>query len=154
MTGKCSSIIKTDIGECIYGFGEKFTPFVKNGQTVETWNCDGGTCSDQSYKTVPFYLRRPNSIVTYGNFDAEDKMTVVYDYLEKADAVIYGLEDDRMATATIYDSESNKLTDIKAERKGNVITVSYDSTDKTFTVTAEGKTVSAQAGTTSVEITL
>ena len=40
--------LKTDIGECIYGFGEKFTPFVKNGQTVETWNCDGGTCSDQS----------------------------------------------------------------------------------------------------------
>lgn len=48
--------LKTDIGECIYGFGEKFTPFVKNGQTVETWNCDGGTCSDQSYKTVPFYI--------------------------------------------------------------------------------------------------
>lgn len=81
-------------------------------------------------------------------------MTVVYDYLEKADAVIYGLEDGKTAMATIYDSESNKLTDIKAERKGNVITVSYASTDKTFTVTAEGKTVSAQAGTTSVEITL
>ena len=44
------------VGEYIYGFGEKFTPFVKNGQTVETWNSDGGTCSDQSYKCVPFYL--------------------------------------------------------------------------------------------------
>lgn len=44
------------VGEYIYGFGEKFTPFVKNGQTVETWNADGGTCSDQSYKCVPFYL--------------------------------------------------------------------------------------------------
>ncbi len=42
------------VGECIYGFGEKFTPFVKNGQTVEMWNSDGGTCSDQSYKCVPF----------------------------------------------------------------------------------------------------
>lgn len=42
------------VGECIYGFGEKFTPFVKNGQTVETWNADGGTCSDQSYKSIPF----------------------------------------------------------------------------------------------------
>ena len=58
------------------------------------------------------------------------------------------------ATATIYDSESNKLTDIKAERNANVITVSYNSTDKNFTVTAEGKTVEAKAGTTSVEITL
>ena len=81
-------------------------------------------------------------------------MTVVYDYLEKADAVIYGLEDGKSATATIYDSESNKLTDIKAERNANVITVSYDSTDKNFTVTAEGKTVEAKAGTTSVEIAL
>ena len=44
------------VGEYLYGFGERFTPFVKNGQTVETWNADGGTCSDQSYKCVPFYL--------------------------------------------------------------------------------------------------
>ena len=45
-----------DVGECVYGLGEKFTPFVKNGQTVETWNSDGGTCSDQSYKSIPFYI--------------------------------------------------------------------------------------------------
>lgn len=45
-----------DVGECIYGFGERFTAFVKNGQTVETWNSDGGTCSEQSYKSIPFYL--------------------------------------------------------------------------------------------------
>ncbi len=44
------------VGECVYGFGEKFTPFVKNGQTVEMWNSDGGTGSAQSYKCVPFYL--------------------------------------------------------------------------------------------------
>ena len=44
------------VGEYIYGFGEKFTPFVKNGQTVDIWNADGGTCSEQSYKCVPFYL--------------------------------------------------------------------------------------------------
>jgi len=44
------------VGEYIYGFGEKFTPFVKNGQTIQTWNADGGTCSEQSYKCIPFYL--------------------------------------------------------------------------------------------------
>ena len=44
------------VGECIYGFGEKFTSFVKNGQAVEIWNSDGGTCSEQSYKSIPFYL--------------------------------------------------------------------------------------------------
>ncbi len=44
------------VGECVYGFGEKFTPFVKNGQNVEMWNADGGTSSDQSYKCIPFYI--------------------------------------------------------------------------------------------------
>lgn len=44
------------VGEYIYGFGERFTPFVKNGQTVEIWNADGGTCTEQSYKSVPFYI--------------------------------------------------------------------------------------------------
>ncbi len=45
-----------DVGENVYGFGEKFTSFVKNGQNVEIWNNDGGTCSEQSYKSIPFYL--------------------------------------------------------------------------------------------------
>ena len=44
------------VGEYIYGFGEKFTAFPKNGQSVQIWNSDGGTCCDQSYKSVPFYL--------------------------------------------------------------------------------------------------
>lgn len=48
--------LELSVGEYIYGFGEKFTPFVKNGQTVEIWNADGGTCTDQSYKCIPFYL--------------------------------------------------------------------------------------------------
>lgn len=44
------------VGERIYGLGERFTPFVKNGQVVDLWNEDGGTCSEQAYKNVPFYL--------------------------------------------------------------------------------------------------
>lgn len=45
-----------DIGEKLYGLGERFTPFVKNGQVVDMWNEDGGTCSEIAYKNVPFYL--------------------------------------------------------------------------------------------------
>lgn len=45
-----------DVGELIYGLGERFTPFVRNGQTVEMWNEDGGTASEIAYKNVPFYL--------------------------------------------------------------------------------------------------
>jgi len=44
------------VGESVYGLGERFTAFVKNGQVVENWNKDGGTGSDQAYKSVPFYL--------------------------------------------------------------------------------------------------
>jgi alpha-D-xyloside xylohydrolase len=44
------------VGECVYGLGERFTPFVKNGQVVDLWNEDGGTSSEQAYKNVPFYV--------------------------------------------------------------------------------------------------
>lgn len=44
------------VGETIYGLGERFTPFVKNGQTVDIWNQDGGTGTEQAYKNIPFYV--------------------------------------------------------------------------------------------------
>jgi alpha-D-xyloside xylohydrolase len=44
------------VGECVYGLGERFTAFVKNGQEVDLWNADGGTASEQAYKNIPFYL--------------------------------------------------------------------------------------------------
>lgn len=44
------------VDELIYGMGERFTPFVKNGQSVSIWNEDGGTSTEQSYKNIPFYL--------------------------------------------------------------------------------------------------
>ena len=44
------------VGENVYGLGERFTSFIKNGQSVEIWNEDGGTSSEQAYKSIPFYL--------------------------------------------------------------------------------------------------
>ncbi|MDE7333926.1 MAG: alpha-xylosidase [Lachnospiraceae bacterium] len=44
------------VDELVYGMGERFTPFVKNGQSVSIWNEDGGTSTEQSYKNIPFYL--------------------------------------------------------------------------------------------------
>ncbi|MER5945447.1 alpha-xylosidase [Streptomyces sp. NPDC001904] len=44
------------VGEHIYGLGERFTPFVKNGQSVDIWQADGGTSSEQAYKNVPFHV--------------------------------------------------------------------------------------------------
>ena len=107
------------------------------------------TCN---YFEMPI-LARPNSIITFGEFETNN---VVYDYLNNAEATIYNLEDGKTATTTIYDSESNKLTDITATRNGNVIEVSYSTTDKTFTVAVAGtdKKATAAAGSTSVSITL
>ena len=44
------------VGELVYGMGEQFSAMVRNGQSVDIWNEDGGTSTDQSYKNIPFYL--------------------------------------------------------------------------------------------------
>lgn len=48
--------LSLSVGELIYGLGERFSAFVKNGQSVDIWNEDGGTSTEQSYKNVPFYV--------------------------------------------------------------------------------------------------
>lgn len=59
-------------GEHLYGLGERFGPFVKNGQSIDIWNADGGTSSDQAYKNVPFHL----SDRGYGVFvDSPDRVS-------------------------------------------------------------------------------
>lgn len=52
------------IREKIYGLGERFGNFVKNGQSIEIWNEDGGTGTEQAYKNIPFYISNKN----YGLF--------------------------------------------------------------------------------------
>jgi alpha-D-xyloside xylohydrolase len=48
--------LSLSVGELIYGMGERFTPFVRNGQSIDIWNEDGGTSTEQSYKNIPFYI--------------------------------------------------------------------------------------------------
>ena len=48
--------LNVSVHEKLYGLGERFGPFVKNGQTVDIWNEDGGTSSELTYKNVPFYI--------------------------------------------------------------------------------------------------
>lgn len=45
-----------DTSELIYGLGEHFTPLVKNGQSLDIWNEDGGTSTQQAYKNIPFFM--------------------------------------------------------------------------------------------------
>ncbi len=44
------------VGEAVYGLGERFGPVVRNGQSVDIWNDDGGTATEHAYKNVPFYF--------------------------------------------------------------------------------------------------
>lgn len=55
-TSYMAEALDIDVDETIYGFGERFTPFVKNGQVISMWNEDGGTASDIAYKNIPFYI--------------------------------------------------------------------------------------------------
>lgn len=59
-----SDQLTLEIQEKIYGLGERFGSFVKNGQSVEIWNEDGGTGTEQAYKNIPFYVSSRN----YGLF--------------------------------------------------------------------------------------
>lgn len=67
-----SEQLQIGIGEKIYGLGERFTNFVKNGQSVDIWNADGGTGTEQAYKNIPFYVSNRN----YGVFvNSPDKVS-------------------------------------------------------------------------------
>ena len=45
------------VGELIYGLGERFAAFTRNGQSIDIWNEDGGTSTDQSYKKFRFIFQ-------------------------------------------------------------------------------------------------
>ena len=80
------------VGEYIYGLGERFTPYVKNGQTIETWNEDGGTASQIAYKSIPFYT----SSRGYGVF-ADHPENVFYEIgSEKVSRVSFGVEGEEL----------------------------------------------------------
>ena len=91
-TGRCYMTDQLDlsVGECIYGLGERFTPFVKNGQVVEMWNGDGGTASELAYKNIPFYLSNRG----YGVF-VDSSSDVKYEIAsENVERVEFAVEDE------------------------------------------------------------
>ena len=81
-----------DVGEYVYGMGERFTPFVKNGQIVEMWNEDGGTASEIAYKNIPFYLTNKGYGVLVSN-----PGDVSYEVAsEKVERIQFSLEGERL----------------------------------------------------------
>lgn len=87
-------------GEKFYGFGEQFTPFVKNGQHVDIWNQDGGTASEQAYKCVPFYF----STAGYGLFVNHPGEVEFEVGSEKASRVAFAVRGESLEYFFIYGS--------------------------------------------------
>lgn len=81
--------LSIDPGEYVYGLGERFTPFVKNGQVVDIWNKDGGTSSEQSYKNIPFYLTNKGYGV-FVNHPEEVSMEVASEHVSKVQFSVPG----------------------------------------------------------------
>ena len=91
--------------ECVYGLGERFTPFVKNGQVVDIINKDGGTGSEQSYKNIPFYITNKN----YGIF-VNTPDTVSFEIAsEKVSRVQFSVEGE---TLEYYFIGGNSMKDV------------------------------------------
>ncbi|MBP3428022.1 MAG: alpha-xylosidase [Clostridia bacterium] len=87
-----------DVGECVYGLGERFGAYVKNGQTVDMWNADGGTASQLAYKNIPFYMTNRG----YGVL-VEDASDVSFEVAsEKVERVQFSHEGETMVYDIIY----------------------------------------------------
>ncbi|MHA6482877.1 alpha-xylosidase [Paenibacillus sp. strain BS8-2] len=81
------------VGEWVYGLGERFTPFVKNGQVVDLWNKDGGTSSEQSYKNIPFYMTNKG----YGVFINHPELVSLEIASEKVKKVQFSVEGESLS---------------------------------------------------------
>ena len=77
------------VGEYVYGLGERFTAFVKNGQEVEIWNRDGGTSSEQAYKNIPFYITNRGYGV-FVNHTEKVNFSVAYEKVSKVQFHVEG----------------------------------------------------------------
>jgi alpha-D-xyloside xylohydrolase len=90
--------LSLDVGEHVYGLGERFGTFVKNGQVVDLWNEDGGTASEQTYKNVPFYLTNRG----YGVFINQPEKVSVEVGSEKLGRVQFAVEGESLEYFVFY----------------------------------------------------
>lgn len=108
-TGKTymSDSLMLDVGECVYGLGERFAAYVKNGQSIDMWNADGGTASEQTYKNIPFYMTNRG----YGVF-VEDTSDVTFEVAsEKVERVQFSAEGETIVYDVIYGGTPKAVLD-------------------------------------------
>ncbi len=115
-TGKSymSDSLQLDIGECVYGLGERFGAYVKNGQSIDMWNADGGTASDLAYKNVPFYMTNRG----YGVL-VEDTSDVSFEVAsEKVERVQFSCEGETLVYDVIYGGTPKGTLDLYTAMTG------------------------------------
>lgn len=102
-----SDSLMLDVGECVYGLGERFAAYVKNGQSIDMWNADGGTASEQAYKNVPFYMTNRG----YGVF-VHDTSDVSFEVAsEKVERVQFSVEGEKLVYYVIYGPTPKEVLD-------------------------------------------
>ena len=99
--------LNLSVGECVYGLGERFTSFVKNGQVVDMWNQDGGTSSEQSYKNIPFYLTNRG----YGVFVNQPEKISFEVGSEKVERVQFSVPGEMLEYFIIYGPTPKEILD-------------------------------------------
>ena len=93
-----SDSLELGVGEWVYGLGERFTPYLRNGQSVDMWNADGGTASELAYKNVPFYMTNRG----YGVL-VDDSGDVSYEIAsEKVERVQFSTQGERLVYYILY----------------------------------------------------
>ena len=115
-TGKSymSDSLQLDVGECVYGLGERFGAYVKNGQSVDMWNADGGTASDLAYKNIPFYMTNRG----YGVL-VEDSSDVSFEVAsEKVERVQFSCEGETLVYDVIYGGSPKGTLDLYTAMTG------------------------------------
>jgi alpha-D-xyloside xylohydrolase len=107
------------VGEYVYGLGERFGPFVKNGQTVDMWNADGGTSSEQAYKNIPFYMTNRG----YGVF-VNDPGFVSFEVASEAvERVQFAVEGESLEYFVIYGPDPKTILERYTALTGRPATV-------------------------------
>ena len=103
-----------DVGESVYGFGERFTPFVKNGQVVDMWNEDGGTASEIAYKNIPFYISNKGYGVLVDN-EGDVSFEIAS---EKVERLQFSAEGERLDYYVINGSDPKHTVSLYTELTG------------------------------------
>ena len=130
--------------------GEFYLPEGKWTNIISGKVYEGGKFYKEKYDYFGLpCLAKPNSIIAYGDF----KRGFEYDYLQNAEFVIYEPSEGVEMTAPVYDTDANKVFELKAVRRGEKIEITFPKAPKPFTVKlAGGESIQVNAGDTSAEL--